>query len=154
MDIFSQADRDECRLLHKAVHDEFSRDIVVIKQGSRTIVAQDPSYNLFYDRNKLGDKSINTTSTRHLVKGRVSYTEPKLDSYSDPSIQSQIRLRLPSGSIRIKLDQDGFDLMRGVRQIEFDGGVFGVRSDFKPLRVFENQFFVFYASPLEESHED
>lgn len=202
MSIFSNEERAEAADLMRQVHEEFSRDIVIIKEGMRTIISEDveflndnyesitaeeyynfdesdpywntvestpatlrermnqnsiansPSYNKFYGRKKDGDYSVKRNIIAVTVKGRISYAEPKLDSFSDPSVDSQLRLKIPAGSIRIKLDEAGHDLMKSVKRLEFDGQTFGVASDFKPLGVFTTQFYVFYAAPLEESHED
>jgi len=132
------------------IHDTFARDIYIFKEAQNISISTNPNYNPIYDKNS----SLSQTFTKQVQKqsfsARIMYNTDRAEPYlSAPDIDSQLKLRVPDGTVRIKLDKDGYDYIKEAKRIEFDGRRFTIESDVRPHGLFEPTYYTFFLLPTE-----
>ena len=133
------------------LHDTFSREITVYKNAKRVAIASSPSFNAIY-----GNSGATNTSQYQTVSAtfsaRIYYL--KMDeeflSNSSAGTDSQNKIIMPNGSVKIVVDPQGYLFIREARKVEFDGMTFSIRSDGNPIGLFSNQYYEFFLTPIDE----
>ena len=62
---------------------------------------------------------------------------------------TQNKVVVSDGSVRIVVEQDGYDYINEARRVEFDGTMFIIESDGVPRGLTSNQFYTFFLTPVE-----
>lgn len=133
------------------LHDTFSREITVYKNAKRVAIASSPSFNAIY-----GNSGATNTSQYQTVSqtfsARIYYI--KMDeeflSNSSAGADSQNKIIMPNGSVKIVVDPEGYFFIKEARKVEFDGITFSIRSDGNPIGLFSNQYYEFLLTPVDE----
>lgn len=133
------------------LHDTFSREITVYKNAKRVAIASSPSFNAIY-----GTSGATNTSEYQTVSqtfsARIYYI--KMDeeflSNSSADTDSQSKIIMPNGSVKIVVDPEGYLFIKEARKVEFDGISFAIRSDGNPIGLFSNQYYEFLLTPIDE----
>lgn len=133
------------------LHDTFSREITVYKNAKRIAIASSPSFNAIY-----GNSGATNTSEYQTVSetfmARIYYL--KMDeeylSNSSAGTDSQNKIIMPNGSVKIVVDPKGYLFIKEARKVEFDGITFSIRSDGNPIGLFSNQYYEFLLTPIDE----
>ena len=141
MGIFSQAEKDMAEALLKLSTEEFYRDIVVIKDGKKVSISQDINYNYVYRVNSSGKKSYTETPQRMVVQGSILYGSAEQDVWSDPDVKSQLRIKIPSNTVRVRTNKTVYDILKEAKRIELEGIRYSFASDFRPHGLFQNNFY-------------
>jgi hypothetical protein len=63
---------------------------------------------------------------------------------------SQNKIIMPQGSVKIVVDPAGYLFIKEARKVEFDGKTFSIKSDGVPIGLFDNQYYEFFLTPLDE----
>jgi|TARA_R110000824_G_scaffold182512_3_gene363443 hypothetical protein len=133
------------------VHDTFARDIYVFKEAKKIVISTDPNYNPIYDKNSSLSKTVTKEVQRKTFQARVMYNVDRAEPYlSAPEIDSQLKLKIPDGTVRIKIDQAGYNYVKGSKRIELDGRRFTIESDVRPHGLFEPTYYTFFLMPTED----
>jgi len=148
--IFSQSRRTEIGQIFDNVHKTFGRTITAYKDAENNVVASTPSYNAIYGtaaNSNVSKSTVSSTFTariRHIKNGETILV--------DNAIDSQIKIQLPAGSVRVKVDEIGFDFLRESKRIDLDGERYIILndSDAKPIGPFSPDYFIFYLRPIDE----
>ena len=132
------------------IHETFARNITVFEEGRKILIAASPEYNVVYGR--VGATSSSTTKTvvSHTLKARIKYINTREQNLADGSINSQIDIDLIDGSVRITVDNSGFEILKEAKRCEFDGRKYTINSKGNPTGLFGPQYYHFYLSPIEE----
>jgi hypothetical protein len=69
---------------------------------------------------------------------------------SSAGTDSQNKIIMPNGSVKIVVDPRGYLFIREARKVEFDGITFSIRSDGNPIGLFSNQYYEFLLTPIDE----
>ena len=133
------------------LHDTFSREITVYKNAKRVAIASSASFNAIY-----GTSGATNTSQYQTVSqtfsARIYYV--KMDeeflSNSSSDSDSQNKIIMPNGSVKIVVDSQGYLFIKEARKVEFDGISFSIRSDGNPIGLFSNQYYEFFLTPIDE----
>jgi hypothetical protein len=62
---------------------------------------------------------------------------------------TQNKVVVPDGSVKIVVEQDGYNYISEARRVEFDGNKFIIESDGQPRGLTSNQFYTFVLSPVD-----
>lgn len=132
------------------IHETFARNITVFEEGRKILIAASPEYNGVYGR--VGATSSSTTKTvvSHTLKARIKYINTREQNLADGNINSQIDIDLIDGSVRITVDNSGFEILKEAKRCEFDGRKYTIDSKGNPTGLFGPQYYHFYLSPIEE----
>lgn len=135
------------------VHDTFSRPIYYYKEAKTLVLNTNPDFNPIYQQNG----APSSTTIKKVVQSgsfnaRIQYDTDKSESYvSSHEIDSQLKLRLPDGYVRLKVDKNGLTQLRKTKRLEFDGRRFSVESDVRPHGLFEPSYYTFFLLPVDST---
>lgn len=138
--------------LHNKLHETFAQTITVYKNGKKTLIAHDPKYNSVYGRNNLGKRdSVEYETISATFDARIYYIKAEEELFNNEN--SQLKVILPKGSVKIFVKKEGFDFIQEARRVEFDGRRFTIKTDGAPFGLASNLFYTFYLTPLDEAEE-
>ena len=134
------------------IHYTFAREITVFKIGQRTVISSSPNYNALYRQQS---SNTATTEVSQTFQARIKYVEMNetllQDSQSSSSYSSgQDKIILPAGTVKIKVNLEGYEYVREAKRVELDGRRFSIKSDGKPLGMFGPQYYEFILIPMDE----
>lgn len=135
------------------IHDTFARTITVFKIGARTVVASSNNYNYVY---KQQSANTSTTTVSQTFEARIKYVDMEEELLTDRgsgqrgSHNAQDKIILPVGTVKIKVNLEGYNYIKEAKRIEFDGRRFSIKSDAKPLGMFGPQYYEFILIPSDE----
>jgi hypothetical protein len=131
------------------IHDTFAREITVFKIGQRTVISSSANYNALYRQQS---SNTETTEVSQTFQARIKYVEMSetflQESQSNSSGQDKIIL--PAGTVKIKVNLEGYEYVREAKRVELDGRRFSIKSDGKPLGMFGPQYYEFILIPMDE----
>ena len=133
------------------LHDTFSREITVYKNAKRIAIASSASFNAIY-----GNSGATNTSEYQTVSAtfsaRIYYLKMDEEFFFNSSADSdsQNKITIPNGSVKIVVDPQGYLFIKEARKVEFDGISFSIRSNGNPLGLFGNQYYEFMLTPIDE----
>jgi hypothetical protein len=149
--LINQKLMDRVSLRFADLHDTFSREITVYKNAKRVAIASSPSFNAIY-----GNSGATNTSEYQTVSAtfsaRIYYLKMDEEFFQNSSAgtDSQNKIIMPKGSVKIVVDPRGYLFIREARKVEFDGITFSIRSDGNPIGLFSNQYYEFLLTPIDE----
>jgi hypothetical protein len=133
------------------LHDTFSREITVYKNAKRVAIASSPSFNAIYGNSGATNTSEYQTVSQTFL-ARIYYLKMDEEFFSNSSAgaDSQTKIIMPNGSVKIVVDPQGYLFIKEARKVEFDGITFSIRSDGNPIGLFSNQYYEFLLTPIDE----
>tara|TARA_R100000231_G_scaffold115938_1_gene86366 strand:- start:1459 stop:1926 length:468 start_codon:yes stop_codon:yes gene_type:complete len=142
------------RNLAGTLHTTFARSITVYKNAKKTLIASSDSWNALYRRTNTGStSSVEYTQVSQTFNARIYYDNMDTSYLTDdgPAEQAgtQNKVVVSDGSVRIVVEQDGYDYINEARRVEFDGTMFIIESDGVPRGLTSNQFYTFVLTPVE-----
>lgn len=141
----SENQKNNIKSIIDQIHDTFAREITVFKIGQRTVISSSPIYNSLY-RQQTANSA--TTEVSKVFQARIKYVEMKEELLRDSAGQDKIIL--PAGTVKIKVNLEGYEYVREAKRIELDGKRFSIKSDGKPLGMFGPQYYEFILIPMDE----
>jgi hypothetical protein len=64
--------------------------------------------------------------------------------------QTQNKIILPNGSVKIVVKSDAYEFLQEARRVELDGIRFSIKSDGSPRGLTINKFYTFLLTPTDE----
>ena len=149
----SENQKNNIRSIIDQIHDTFAREITVFKIGQRTVIASSPTYNALYRQ-----QSVNTSTTEvsQTFQARIKYVDIGEEFLSnskagnDSNNGGQDKIIIPTGTVKIKVNLEGFNYVKEAKRVELDGRRFAIKSDGKPLGMFGPQYYEFILTPIDE----
>jgi hypothetical protein len=142
--IFSDSLKAEIGQILDNVHETFGRTITAYKDAENTVVATTPSYNAIYGV----DANITKTTVSSSFTVRIKYIKKDEEQIlTDSRVDSQLKISLPAGSVRIKVGTIGFNFLKDSKRIDLDGRRYLIINDSFP---FSPEYHTFYLKPLDE----
>ena len=121
------------------IHDTFAREITMFKKEKQVFVATNNTYNALYSRIK-NEKGSNKVVEEIKIKARVAYAG-NFEFLRQNSENEIMGIDIPSDHIRIKLNKEGYDILKQATDIEIDGELFNVSSDPAKSGMFSVKYF-------------
>ena len=150
----SENQKNNIKSIIDQIHDTFAREITVFKIGQRTVIASSPTYNAFY---KQQSANASTTEVSQTFQARIKYVDMGEELLQNSktgqdrgSGGGQDKIILPTGTVKIKVNLEGFNYVKEAKRVELDGRRFAIKSDGKPLGMFGPQYYEFILTPLDE----
>ena len=153
---FLSADQiTKIRDLANTLHTTFARTITVYKNAKKTLIAATDSWNSLYGRTNTGsDSSVEYTIASETFQARIYYDDMDTAYLNDggrtEQAGSQNKVLVADGTVRIVVQEAGYNYLSEARRVEFDGTKFIIESDGQPRGLTENQFYTFVLSPVVE----
>ena len=153
---FLSADQiTKIRDLANTLHTTFARTITVYKNAKKTLIASTDSWNSLYGRTNTGsDSAVEYTIASETFQARIYYDDMDTAYLNDggrtEQAGSQNKVLVADGTVRIVVQEAGYNYLSEARRVEFDGTKFIIESDGQPRGLTENQFYTFVLSPVDE----
>lgn len=119
------------------IHDTFARDITIYKSEKQAFVATNNTYNALYSR-VLNQKGNEKKVEPVIVKARISYFN---GNSKEDGFNQDTGISVPGDSIRIKIDENGYTILKQSTDIEVDGELFDVVSDASKSGMFSVKYY-------------
>ena len=132
-----------------ALHDTFARDIQIIKEAVKTVSTLSSQFNSVYG-NAGATTSLVYTPQSGSYKARVHYLRQDEYYFSDSQLDSQLKIKMPAGSVRIKVSGDAHDYLKDAKRVQFDDRRFTIFSDYRPHGLFDARYYTYYLRPIDE----
>lgn len=134
--------RNSVRSALEDMHETFSREVTIFKRKTDSFVASSSStYNALYSRLKGEQKTLGKV-TQTKVKARIDYIDRQ--ERSNVSINAQVNVPLPDGSVRLKIDKDGYLILKKSSRVEIDNQLYELVSDSAKTGPFEIHYYIMY----------
>tara|TARA_R100000008_G_scaffold86208_1_gene78380 strand:+ start:311 stop:757 length:447 start_codon:yes stop_codon:yes gene_type:complete len=124
------------------MQDTFARAVTVFQKQNEIFVATNSTYNALYNRLK-NSTTTRTKVTQTTVMARIKYEQNQRE-IDLPGSRAQVNVPLGEGVVRVKIDQEGYDLFRKASNIEIDGEAFRIVSDASKVGPFVVKFYTLY----------
>ena len=135
--------------MYDTLHETFARTITVFKNSKRTVISTTSRYNNIYGRTDTGSKSnVEYTTESQAFEARVYYVNMDEEFLSND--QTQNKIILPNGSVKIVVKSDAYEFLQEARRVELDGIRFSIKSDGSPRGLTINKFYTFLLTPTDE----
>ena len=133
----------------KHLHDTFAREIVVYKEAQKVIINTDPNYNYLYN-NSGATTSIKNVPQKMVFKARIFYDyNRELEYFGEATAQTKVERISANDRVRIKLEKQDYEYIKGAKRIEFDGRMFFIDSDARAHGLFDVDFYTLFLKPVE-----
>ena len=130
------------------IHETFSREITVIMNPTVVVISTSPTYNSFYKRDLDNTSYSELAPQSFTFKARISYVSQTQGVF--PGSELQQKIIYPSGTVKIKVQYDGYVKLKEARKVDLDGRRYSISSDYKPYGMFGPQYYSFLLSPINE----
>jgi len=142
--LLTDAEKATCNSAMDDLHDTFARDVTVFKDAIVTVSSPSQSYNTIYG-NAGATTPITYTPQSSTVAVRILYGKDYTEDYfASSQSDSQLKVFLPEGQVRMILKAEDYDTVSEAKRIEFDSHKFAVDSDFRAHGVFGVKFYTIY----------
>jgi len=144
-DLFTSSEKSDLESVFDDLHDTFGRSLIAFKDSTKTIISTNADFNYLYNNVK-GDatKTIKNVTQYKSIKARILYEDKQRETLYDAEANAQIKVDRPVGTVRLKVDKDGYDYLKDSKRIELDGKVFVFDSDVRPFGLFSPKYYTFY----------
>lgn len=133
--------RTEIRSALDDVHETMRREIKIFHTKTEAFVATQSTYHALYSRLKDQSRGLDSV-TESTVNARVHYlTDSNREVWG---LESSLNISLPNGSVRLKVDEAGRDILLKSSRIEIDGELFELESEGGKTGPFEVHYYVMY----------
>ena len=141
-DYLTAAQRAEYQDVFKNMHQTFAREITIYKTKTEVFIATNSAYNALYSRLKNSNRKIKEVR-KYSTTARIKYIGTQPEELVN-EFGAQVNVRFPEGTVRLKLDKTGYDLIKTSGRVEIDGELFKIVSDPSKAGPFEVLFYVLY----------
>ena len=119
------------------LHDTFGRDIVIYKKSKKVFVATNSTYNALYSRIK-NEKGSEKKVEAITLKARIAYSG---NSGKETEENEILGFDIPADHVRIKINLEGYNLIKEASEIEVDGDLYDVVSDASKSGMFSVKYY-------------
>ena len=142
-------DKDGLESVFDDLHYTFARDIKFIKDSQKIILSTNPNYNYLYKNTQGQMSSVKNKIIQTTMKARILYVGRQFEDSFDAEAGAQIKVDKHVGEVRVKVNKDGYDFLKGAKRCELDGRIFTISSDERPHGLFSPKYYTFYLKPVD-----
>ena len=132
-----------------ALHDTFARDVQRIKEAKKPVTSPNSQFNSVYGTAGSSTSLVYETQSG-TYKARVQYLRQDEEYFSDSQLDSQLKIKIPAGSVRLKVSGDAHDYLKDAKRIQLDDRRFTIFSDYRPHGLFDSRYYTYYLKPIDE----
>ena len=136
-DLISSSDKQAYEDVFDDLHDTFGRDIKVFQAKKKIFVSTNSTYNALYSRIK-NQKTSEKIVEEFTIKARISYMNGRQNETASNDITG---IDVNKDSVRIKVNQEGYNLISSCKDIEVDGVLYDLISDESKIGMFSPKYY-------------
>ena len=130
-------------------HDTFARAVTVYKDAVVTVPTPNISYNSMYGNAAASQPKV-FTSQSSTIHARIMYGKEYNEQYiSDDKLESQNKIKIPEGQVRLKFKAEDYATMSEAKRVEFDSQKFAIDSDLRANGLFDVKFYTVFVRPVD-----
>jgi hypothetical protein len=148
MSLISAADKASLHSVMKSLAETWEQDIVVYLMPEKTVISQDPNFNIF-QANSQNIFNPENDPIKYTVKARILYNKDQAYPLTSPYVggeldTAQLKLNVSESLTRIKVNESGYNVLKDSKVIELDGFQFTIDKLERPHGLFNRDYFTFY----------
>ena len=147
--LLSDADKTTLNEAMDSLHDTFARDVQIIKEAVKTVTTTNAQFNSVYGTAG-ATTSLVYTPQSGTYRARVQYLNQNEEYFADSQLDSQLKIKIPAGSVRIKVSGDAHEYLKDAKRVQLDDRRFTIFSDVRPHGLFNSRYFTYYLRPIDE----
>lgn len=149
--LISESRQKSVEAVFKNLHDTFVKEITVYKNAQGVCISSSPAYNSIYG-DKGPNQSIRYDTVSKVFQARIYFVKLEKEFlYDNQGVDSSNnKLILPQGFVKIIVEEEAYLFIKESRKLEFDGATYSIRSAGSPEGLFNNIFYEFHLTPLNE----
>jgi len=153
MDYLSSVIRTKINEIIDSTHGEFGKQIIVYKDAETTVVSSVGQYNSIYRNAGKNAQNKTQTTVSERFTARVKYLKADEEIFVSDDSESQIKISLPAGSVRIKVNESGYNYIQEAKRIDFGGVRYSIVNDSNPhvMGAFSPRYYIFYLIPIDKA---
>lgn len=144
MSLLNDSQKEAVRSQLTILHNELSRDITIFQAEKVTFISTDDSYSGAY-KQSFSEKEVSFIESK--AKARIYYNNTDFNSLN--TLDSNIHSDLIDGKCVVRVDKDGYELLKSAEKVIIDGKEMALTSSSKPVGngVFNGLFWDFVLNP-------
>lgn len=146
----SSALRAQISGVYDNIHETFQQTVTAYKDSTETVTVMSPSYNSIYGTGGSSPSTITKEAVQRSIGARIKYISAKEQYMVAGELNSQIKIPLPDGSMRIKVSKTDYDFIKEAKRIEFDGVRYNIVSRGLPIGPFTPAYYSLFLAPIDE----
>lgn len=145
MFLLNDSQKEAIRSKLTILHNELSRDITIFQAEKVLFISTDDSYSGAYKDN-FSKKDI--TFVENTIRARVYYNNTDFNDLN--TLDSNINMNSIDGKCVIRVDKEGYELLKSAEKAIVDGKEMSLASSSKPVGngVFNDLFWDFVLNPV------
>lgn len=145
----SDGEKSELSAIFGDIHDTFKRAIYAYVDGPLTIISHDPNYSSVYGSPVPESPGASIDKTPITFYGRILHGDGQKIRLSDVGDDMALKLKMADGTVRVKVDSAGKDILDRAKKIEVDGYMYEKDSTSRPHGLFTPNFYTFFLRRLD-----
>ena len=117
--LISDSQKNTIKEIIDDIHETFARNITVYEEGEKVLISASSEYNGIYGKTNTGSRSTRKVVVSHTLKARIKYINAREQKLADGNINSQLDIDMIDGSVRITVDENGFEILKEAKRCEF-----------------------------------
>tara|TARA_Y100000310_G_C20474238_1_gene711592 strand:+ start:305 stop:766 length:462 start_codon:yes stop_codon:yes gene_type:complete len=148
--LLNDSEKADFQKAFDSLHDTFARDIHIFKEAKKVVIATNENYNPIYNQNSSSIKTITNQVQSGSFKARIKYDTNMEEGFmASDDVDSQLKVKMPQGMVRIKLEKTGYEYIKEAKRVELDGRRFSIESDPRPHGLFSPTYYTFFLKPTD-----
>ena len=139
-DLLTAAQRAAYQAALDNLFDTFKRDLEIFVEAQTAVISTSPTYSRFGQHDQNAAITVDNTAVTpqsFIIQGCILYgaKQPwlEINPGGDSGGNTQmLKIKNGDGTVRIKVEQDGYDLLYGCKLIKLDGFTFQLNSTPRP----------------------
>lgn len=140
-DLLSSEQKESIQARFRDIHDTFSREIQIYVLEDETLIDTDGSHNPIYNSPEDGTRTEQVL-TQYTTNARIKYMDNQSSQIRNTNIN--INVQYPEGTIRLKIDSTGYDLIKKATKLRVDDNLCELASDPSRPGPFSPDFYTIY----------
>lgn len=144
--LISSSARTKISSIFADLHETWGQTITVYKQSREVIVAETAKYNAIYRSSGSTQRNVTKTTVKRSITARIKY----INGDEDFLDKSNATIKIPKGSVRIKVKTVDADFIKEAERVRFDGVTYAITSDKLGIGPFAPEYYSFLLTPIDE----
>jgi hypothetical protein len=134
------------------VHNDTGQTVTAYKHAKQVVIATTPEYNRLYQSGGSTALQVTKTTQSQSFQARILAMDADEDLILVNELDSQVKISLPKGTLRLKLDDTGWDFVKDALRIGVNNNMYNILNDgVEEIHgAWEPRYHIIYLTPIDE----